>query len=99
MKLFTKPLTSCELCPHCVHIDSPWSGKLLSGPEAAKQAGAFVDPAMKYTSNAAFCKLSNVMLPVRYEVTKRSWPLSDKTRTMPTFVFPAHCKLPDTKTA
>jgi hypothetical protein len=93
MKLFTKPLTSCELCPHCVHIDSPWSGKLLSGPEAAKQMGVYVDPAMEYTSNAALCKESRVMLPVNVVIDKKPWPLKDKRKTIPTFVFPAHCKL------
>jgi len=95
MKLFQREIESCRGCPNCIHIESPWSGKLLSGPEAAKQMGVFVDPAMQYTSNAAMCKDLLEMLPVIVVVEKKAWPLKDKRKTMPTFVIPANCPLPN----
>jgi hypothetical protein len=87
-KVFTVPVLTCESCPDCIFAGSKYSGKLLSGAQAAKEAGVFVEEGT--TSHAAFCRRSNVMLP-SVKVTTTSW--MTKTKTMPTFIIPAHCKL------
>jgi hypothetical protein len=88
-KVFTVPVPTCETCPDCIFAGSKYSGKLLSGAQAAKEAGVFVEA--DTTSHAAFCRRSNVMLP-SVKVTAITW--MTKTKTIPTFIIPAHCKLP-----
>ena len=88
MKVFTEQIATCETCPDCIFAGSKYSGKLLSGAQAAKEAGVAVEAGL--TSHAAFCRRSNVMLPY-VKVTTTSW--MTKTKTQPTFEIPSHCKL------
>lgn len=91
MKVFQIELASCEPCPNCVHDNSQWSGKLLSGAMQAKADGVPLD--MAYSSDAAYCKDLRRMLPYVEKRTPLYGGLKTKIQHNPTFAFPADCRL------